>query len=376
MSPSAKPAFQQRHRPRDRVRGVAAVDRHHVRRQRIEEQRDVRGVVGERRDGVGLVGVGDQADLAAGALLEQVRDLGPRPAAAATAAGRWRARRWTGRARPPAARASATAAVRAGASSGRRARGSPARARPARATARALRSPPASSRCGNRCGSTTSRQALRRRCRARHANANNGNASSASSHHGRRNCSVGHHALMRASAAATRPRAGRRPARRRAATDSVRCAGAPLRRGDRPVRCADFAINAGEVVGIARAERLAAGEVGDALQAGLVGGVVAAGHRDRHAEHVEPGAIAAEGDGVDAHVVVAREFGRLFRIEHAGGVDAVGEQHQHAFARGLLRQPLHRQTDRVADRGFRARPSPPRCPQLLAHGCRGPASAA
>jgi hypothetical protein len=57
---------------------VAAVDRHHVGRERIEEQGDVRRVVGQRRNGIGLVRVGNQTDLAASEFLQQRRDLGPR----------------------------------------------------------------------------------------------------------------------------------------------------------------------------------------------------------------------------------------------------------------------------------------------------------
>src|SRR5690606_41137239 len=61
------------------------------------------------------------------------------------------------------------------------------------------------------------------------------------------------------------------------------------------------------------------------------------------AEHREAAAVAAEGDGVDAHARVARQFGGLERVEHAGGVDAVGEQHQHALSGVLRRQALDRQ---------------------------------
>ena len=67
------------------------------------------------------------------------------------------------------------------------------------------------------------------------------------------------------------------------------------------------------------------------LSVGFVDVVAAAGHLERNAEHRQAAAFAAEGDGVDAHVVVAREFGGLERIEHAGGVDAVGQQDQHAL---------------------------------------------
>ena len=69
---------QQALRPGDRAIRAVAVDRHHVRRQRIEEHRDVGGVFGQRRDGVGIVGEGDQCHLPAGAFAQQGRDLRPR----------------------------------------------------------------------------------------------------------------------------------------------------------------------------------------------------------------------------------------------------------------------------------------------------------
>mgnify|MGYP000370229019 CR=1 FL=1 len=54
-----------------RAIGAMPVFRHHLRRQCIEEQGDVRGVLGERRDRVGVVGEGDQRHLAAGAFAQQ-----------------------------------------------------------------------------------------------------------------------------------------------------------------------------------------------------------------------------------------------------------------------------------------------------------------
>ena len=67
-------ALQQPRRFLDRAVRAAAVARHHLRRQRIEEQRDVLAVVGERRHRVGIVGKGDQRDLA-GAAAQDPRDL-------------------------------------------------------------------------------------------------------------------------------------------------------------------------------------------------------------------------------------------------------------------------------------------------------------
>ena len=67
---------QQPLRPGDGAVDAMAVFRHHVRRQRIEEQRDIGGILGQRRHGVGVVGEGDQRDLPAGAFAQQGRDLG------------------------------------------------------------------------------------------------------------------------------------------------------------------------------------------------------------------------------------------------------------------------------------------------------------
>ena len=69
---------QQPRRFLDGAVGAAAVARHHVRRQRIQEQRDVVGVAGQRRDRVGIVGEGHQRNLSATAGAQNVRDLGAR----------------------------------------------------------------------------------------------------------------------------------------------------------------------------------------------------------------------------------------------------------------------------------------------------------
>ena len=55
-----------------------AIGRHHVRRQRVQEQRHVAGVIGQRGDGVGILGEGDQRHLPAAALPQQGRELGAR----------------------------------------------------------------------------------------------------------------------------------------------------------------------------------------------------------------------------------------------------------------------------------------------------------
>ena len=95
-----------------------------------------------------------------------------------------------------------------------------------------------------------------------------------------------------------------------------------------------------------------------------------------NAEHRQVAALAAEGDGVDAHAVVAREFGGLERIELAGIADAVGEQDHHAFAAPVAcagASPRGRSHRRSRSR---ARPARPRCPAAAGARCRGRASAA
>ena len=69
-------AFEQQHRFADRTLGALAVVGHHLRRQRIDEQFDVGGVVGQRRHDVGIVGVGDQRDLPAAAFAQDAGELG------------------------------------------------------------------------------------------------------------------------------------------------------------------------------------------------------------------------------------------------------------------------------------------------------------
>ena len=326
--------------------GLAAVDRHHVRRQRIEEQRDVGRIVGQRRDGEGVAGEGHQPDLPACALAQQRARSWRAPAAGATAAGRRRAWRWTDRARSPAALRSATAAARPAASSGRPARGSPAHnASMRRATAAPLRAiaAAASSRCGSRCGSTSvapdAALALPRApppapaAATRAAPTATAGAGSAGAAKHRQVV----HAHPPARPCAARARAGQQPARQRPAS-SVRCAGARAWPG-LPHRfdAVDFGIDAGQLLGVARAEELCrrsrcaiARSVASSISS------PAARHRQAEAEHRQR-AFAAEGDGVDAHAVVAGEFRGLARIEHAGGVDAVGQQDQDALLRRLRR---------------------------------------
>ena len=68
--------LEQPRRLLDRAIRAVAVARHHVRRQRIQEQRDVVGVIGQRRHGVGVLGEGHQRDLPAAARAQDLRDLG------------------------------------------------------------------------------------------------------------------------------------------------------------------------------------------------------------------------------------------------------------------------------------------------------------
>jgi hypothetical protein len=67
--------LQQRDRALDRAIGAMAVDGHDVGREAVEEQRDVRGILGEGRDGVRVVGEGDEPDLAAVAFAQERGDL-------------------------------------------------------------------------------------------------------------------------------------------------------------------------------------------------------------------------------------------------------------------------------------------------------------
>ncbi len=66
-------------------------------------------------------------------------------------------------------------------------------------------------------------------------------------------------------------------------------------------------------------------------------------------------ALAADPDGVDAHALLGRQIGRLERIDRARGIGPVGQQDQHPVLLRLVAQPLHRQADRVADRGLLTR---------------------
>ena len=67
--------LQQALRPGDGTLDAMPILRHDIRRQRIEEQGDVGGIRGQRRDGVGIVGERDQRDFATRAFLQQAGEL-------------------------------------------------------------------------------------------------------------------------------------------------------------------------------------------------------------------------------------------------------------------------------------------------------------
>ena len=68
---------QQGRRMGDRTLGPVPVHRHHVRRQRIQEQGDIAGIGGQRGHRVCILGPGHQAHFATLALAQQGIDLGP-----------------------------------------------------------------------------------------------------------------------------------------------------------------------------------------------------------------------------------------------------------------------------------------------------------
>ena len=169
-----------------------SVDRHHVGRERIEEERDVGGIVGQRRDGECVVGECDQAHLPARAFAQQRGEFRARLQQARRRQIRGqRAARQIERDRP-AACGSATPVARPASTRGPRVRARRARRRAARRRAcrACARSTPAPSSQGSRCASTDARHTLSRRPRCHHNHAISGNASSAHSHDGRRKCSV------------------------------------------------------------------------------------------------------------------------------------------------------------------------------------------
>lgn len=111
-----------------------------------------------------------------------------------------------------------------------------------------------------------------------------------------------------------------------------------------------FGIDAGQFLGVACAEETPAGLFGDLAQPRFIDIVIATG-RNRHAEQRIP-AAAAERNRVHAHAFGLGKFGGFQWVEHAGRVDAIGEQHYHALPLFLLAQPFDRQRNRIADRGF------------------------
>ena len=78
--------------------------------------------------------------------------------------------------------------------------------------------------------------------------------------------------------------------------------------------------------------------------------------------------VRANADGVDLHVLGGGQVDGLVRIQHAGVVDAVGEQDQHALVARALLQALDCEPDRIADRGLAARQPDCGFVQLLEHG--------
>ncbi len=230
-----------------------------------------------------------------------------------------------------------------------------------------------SRRCGSRCASTRPCHGSRASIRRRQPHASSGNAAMPHNQAGRRKCSAAKKSgrFMRGATMDEAPPAAAMRWPRPAARDSVRSAAAPAARRAAPAPLVDLRIDAREFGGVARAEGLAAGRARDRLQGRLVDVVAAARQADRQPEHRQRGAAAAQGDGVDADAVRPGQFRRLQGVQLAGGVDAVGEQHEGAlvvpvFAAGL--HALDRQADRVADRGLAPGQAHPRVEQLLAHG--------
>ena len=113
------------------------------------------------------------------------------------------------------------------------------------------------------------------------------------------------------------------------------------------------------------------------LQRGFVDVVAAAGQLQREAEHRQPPPSPPKAMAWMRTPFVARQFGRLERIEHAGGVDAVGQQDQHALlGAGCVAQALDRQADGIADRGLAPGQADHAVVELLAHRSPGRASSA
>ena len=76
VAPARAALLHQALRVFDGPRRPATVDRHDLRRQRIDEQFHIGGVVGQRRHRERILGIGDDADLTIGPQLEQLPQLG------------------------------------------------------------------------------------------------------------------------------------------------------------------------------------------------------------------------------------------------------------------------------------------------------------
>ena len=105
--------------------------------------------------------------------------------------------------------------------------------------------------------------------------------------------------------------------------------------------------------GVARAEVAPAGRAGNRPQGRFVEHGAGAG-----AQRAEPAIrrrlVRPDPDGVDRDPLVRREARRGQGIDLARGIRPVGEKHEHPVLRRAFAQALHREPDRVADRGLLA----------------------
>ena len=353
---------QQPRGPGDRTVGAMAIGGHHVRRQRIQEQRHVAGIVGQRGDGVGILGERDQRHLPA--------------AVPATASRVWRACReprgrevagqrgerqvqrhhqWLPPAQRDRLRGAGSGRHRDERQGERRQRG-PAAPRPhGLAVARP------SSRCGSRCASTACRQPWRWRAapqapgqqrqreqaqqppRAQDMQTATGPRTSRSS---TPPCREREQAT---SSAAERPRIAFDPR-------------APPRPAAIRLQPIDLGIDAGQRLGVAGAKNRRRWSPRSA------GGRPRPPRRPPSAGSPAPRAHhrAAEARWyVSRMPLLSVRSRRPSAVQGAGRVHAVGEQDQHPSPAGL--PPLGRKRDGIADRGRAPGQRDHAACQLLAH---------
>ena len=122
--------------------------------------------------------------------------------------------------------------------------------------------------------------------------------------------------------------------------------------GDR-LELVDEPIDLLELRGVTRAEVPAARHVRDRRQGGLVergAGTAAHGAQPARRHFL----VRPDAHRVDRDPLRRGEAGRGQRFHPARGVGAVGQQHEHPLFHRSFAKPLHREADRVADRGLLA----------------------